>query len=127
MAFPGEIDKIYDGLAFEFVPGFFYTIPDATSSAHLNWRNGAVSGGQGPDVGTYLNGTTTAFWSDQRGYLINNPVIQQDTKVTIHARPIVVQANPDTKFFDNSIGSSALPGVSIHKANSSWAWPMATS
>ncbi len=107
-----EIDKVYDGLAFEFVPGFFYSIPDATASAHLNWSNGTVSGEKSPDVGTYLNGSTTAFWSDQRGYLINNPVIQQDAKVTIHARPVVVQANPDTRFFDQWNTSTALPGIS---------------
>ena len=106
-----QVDKVYDGLAFGFEPGFYYSIPEATSSAHLNWRHGAVSGEQSPDVGTYLNSSTTTFWSDQRGYLINNPVIQQDAKVTIHARPLHVQANPDTKFFDNSTGSSALPGV----------------
>lgn len=107
-----QIDKVYDGQAFEFVPRFFYSNPEATKSTQLHWINGAISGGQGPDVGTYTSASTTAFWSDQRGYLINNSAIWQDALVTVSARPVLVQASPDTKFFDHSTSSALLPAVS---------------
>ena len=107
-----EVDKIYDSLAFDFQPAFLYSIPEAASSAHLNSRNDATRGAQGSDVGTYSSGTVTTFWSDQQGYLIRNPIVRQKTIVAIHARPIVLQATADTKYFDDSIVSPALPGVS---------------
>lgn len=107
-----QIDKIYDGLAFDFQPGFYYSSTEAALSDRLNSSHGAVIDGQLADVGNYKSSATTVFWSDQQGYLISNPVIRQDTTVAISARPITVQASSDTKVFDNSDTSSAMPRVS---------------
>ena len=106
-----EIDKVYDGVAFDYQSGLLYSNPDAALSRHLNSSSVANVGDQGQDVGTYTSRTATTFWSDQQGYLIKTPVIKQSTTVAISARPITVEANADTKSFDSSDSSSVVPGV----------------
>jgi filamentous hemagglutinin family protein len=113
-----QIDKVYDGLAFDFQPGFVYSSPEAALSAHLNSSGDATVGKQGQDVGAYTSRSATTFWSDQQGYLIQQPVVEQSATVAISARPITVQAYADTKLFDNSADSSVSPGVSPSKSQS---------
>ena len=113
-----QIDKVYDGLAFDYQPGFLYSTAEAPSSAHLKSSNGPIAGAQGVDVGSYTSSSVTTFWSDQQGYLIDHPVVQQKATVAISPRPISVLARSDTKTFDNSLSSPARPGVSDDKSES---------
>lgn len=107
-----NIQKVYDGSAFDLQPEFLYSDPDAALSGHINSGSGVVIDSPNPDVGSYTSTFATRFWSDQQGYLIEKPLANQTTTGTISARPIIVEASPDTKFFDGSVESSLLPGVS---------------
>jgi hypothetical protein len=107
-----RIDKVYDGLALDFKPDFLYSSPDAASSNRLHSTTDANASGKGPDVGSYTSSFATTFWSDQQGYLIKNPLVNQNATAAIGARPIIVQASSDTKLFDDTVDSAARPSVS---------------
>ena len=113
-----QIDKVYDGTNMDLQLQFFYSTPDAATSPHLNASNSPANYSRQPGVGTYTNDSTTVFWSDQQGYLIKDSVVSGKKVVNITPRPITIQANSDTKEFDNSANSQVSPGISgMNSAN----------
>jgi hypothetical protein len=95
-----------------------YSDPDAALSSHLSSTGIAGLHARRPNVGTYGDESNAEFWSDQQGYLIQNPRVSGKTVVTIVPRPITIQANSDTKTYDYSSASSVTPGVSAVQGDS---------
>lgn len=113
-----QIDTVYSGEGSDVLMNFVYSNPDAALSPHLNVIGNTALYLRRPNVGTYTNDSSAEFWSDQQGYLIENPIVSAKTVVTIRPRPITIQANSDTKTFDYSSTSSVTPGVSAVQGDS---------
>ena len=113
-----QIDKVYSGEGYDEQMNFVYSNPDAALSSHLNFIGNSALYLRRPNVGTYTNDSSAEFWSDQQGYLIENPIVSAKTVVTIRPRSITIQANSDTKTFDYSSTSSVTPGVSAVQGDS---------
>ena len=64
------------------------------------------------DAGSYARSAVRNFWSNQQGYLIENPVLENSVNFEIDHRPIVVKAVTDSRLDDGSRNSSLLPEVS---------------
>lgn len=107
-----HIDRVYDGTDIDLQQQLVFSNPDAVSSQHLISTGNAGMHQDKPDAGTYHNTSPIEFWSDQRGYLIQKPAVNQNITVTISARPITVEASSDSKLFDSTDASLSSPGVS---------------
>ena len=111
VALDANVVKPYDGKPALLKGRWLYSDPDAQFSAMLQSTpdqpdNNTV------DVGISDYKNTRQFWSDQQGYYIKNPVVEQKFSVEISERPILVKAVEDVKTHDASINSTAKPAIS---------------
>nr|WP_217346225.1 hypothetical protein [Noviherbaspirillum sp. L7-7A]MBV0880620.1 hypothetical protein [Noviherbaspirillum sp. L7-7A] len=106
-----NVTKAYDGVAVRVQPKLLYSDLNAVDSKHL-YSTSDPNFNSLMNVGEISYKNQKKFWSDQQGYYLENPIIDQQASVKIYARPILVEASPESKQFDESITSSLTPQIS---------------
>lgn len=106
-----NVAKAYDGVAVKLQPKLLYSDPSAAASKNLYSTSDPNFDGL-INVGEISYKNQKKFWSDQRGYYLENPIIDQQATIKVFARPILVEAIPESKQFDESITSSLTPQIS---------------
>ncbi len=106
-----NVTKAYDGVATRLQPKLLYSDLNAVDSKHL-YSTSDPNFESLMNVGEISFKNQKKFWSDQQGYYLENPIIDQQASVKIFARPILVEAIPESKQFDESITSSLTPQIS---------------
>ena len=106
-----DVTKVYDGVAFNLQPKLLYSNKSAASAENLYSTSDANINGL-INVGEVSHKNQKKFWSNQQGYYLENPVIDQQVSMKVYARPLLVEAVPDTKQFDESVTSSPAPQIS---------------
>jgi len=105
-----DVAKVYDGVTDDLHPRLFYSDANASSSSHLYATSDPIFNGI-IDVGNVFYQNTKRFWSDQQGYYLKNPAVNQTISMSVDARPLVVEAVAESKQFDGSVNSSLAPQV----------------
>ncbi len=106
-----NVAKVYDGATFDLQPRLFYSDANASNSLHLYSTSDPNFNGI-TDVGNVSYQNTKRFWSDQQGYYLKNPNVEQAISMSVDARPLIVEAVAESKQFDGSVNSSFAPQVS---------------
>lgn len=106
-----NVAKAYDGVAVKLQPKLLYSDPSAAASKNLYSTSDPNFDGL-INVGEVSYKNQKKFWSDQRGYYLENPIIDQQVSIKIFARPILVEAIPESKQFDGTMSSSLTPQIS---------------
>lgn len=106
-----NVTKAYDGVAVRLQPKLLYSDLSAVDSKHL-YSTSDPNFDSLTNVGEISYNNQKKFWSDQQGYYLENPIIDQQASIKIFARPILVEAIPESKQFDESITSSLAPQIS---------------
>jgi filamentous hemagglutinin family protein len=106
-----DINKIYDGKVISSSEKYYFSENNAPFSGNLQ-STPFKSFESGADVGFYSNNSARNFWSNQQGYLMDHPVLDDIVTAQINHRPIVVAAIPDSREYDGSSNSNSVPQLS---------------
>ena len=114
-----DISKIYDGKVISSSGKYYFSDQNAPLSGSIA-SNPFVPFESGTDAGSYSRNSSRNFWSNQQGYLIDRPVVDETVTAQINHRPIAVAAVPDSREYDGSSDSNSMPQLSGSAASGNY-------